>query len=150
MALRELHSINTIFIHCSATPENRDVTVEEIDKWHKKRGWTGIGYHYFVDIWGKTHVGRSLNKVGAHVKNHNTTSIGICYAGGLDEQMQTKDTLTKEQFQAITNLIMSLGTVLQAPLKIKGHNEISKKACPSFNVQNKFRQQQLLLELLYC
>jgi len=149
MALRELNSIDTIYIHCSATPEGKNVTVQEIDSWHKARGWSGIGYHFFVDLQGKIHIGRSLNRVGAHVKNHNVTSIGICYAGGVDEQNEPKDTLNKKQYMAIKNLIMSLGTVFQKSLNIKGHNEVSPKACPSFNVKEKFGKEQLLLDLLY-
>ena len=33
--------INKIIVHCTATPENREVTIEEIDSWHKQRGWSG-------------------------------------------------------------------------------------------------------------
>lgn len=149
MAKRELTTIDTIFIHCSATPETKNVTVEEIDKWHKERGWSGIGYHFYIDLFGKIHLGRSLDRVGAHVKGHNVSSIGICYAGGVDENNSPKDTLNKKQYTAMKNLIMALGTVLQRPLKLKGHNETSTKACPSFDVQEKFRKEQLLLDLLY-
>ena len=43
-----MRTINEIIIHCTATPEGRDVTVDEIDRWHKARGYDGCGYHYVV------------------------------------------------------------------------------------------------------
>lgn len=149
MAKRELDSIHTIFIHCSATPEGRDVKVEEIDKWHRERGFNGIGYHYYVDVWGNVHTGRSIDRVGAHVKGENVNSIGICYAGGIDQDGGAKDTLTPKQFDSIRTLVLSLGEVLQKPLNLRGHNEVSNKACPCFTVKEKFNKEQLLLHMLY-
>lgn len=146
MSIRPLHSIHTIIIHCTATPEDREVTLEEINTWHKARGFDMVGYHYFIDLKGHVHVGRELITVGAHASSYNKRSIGICYAGGCDKDMNPKDTLTQDQYTAMSGLVLALGTVLQKPLKIIGHNEISTKACPSFNVQDKFLGEQLLLE----
>ena len=72
-----MRNINLIIVHCSATPEGRDVSVADIDRWHRERGFDGIGYHYVVYIDGSVHEGRPLNKVGAHCKGHNAHSIGI-------------------------------------------------------------------------
>lgn len=138
MAIRSLATIDTIIIHCSATTPAMDISVEDIDKWHKERGWDMIGYHYFVDLKGDTHQGRSIETIGAHAKGNNHNSIGICYAGGVDENQKPADTLTKSQRDAISNLIISLGLILQKPLKVIGHNELSTKACPSFDVAEKF------------
>ena len=138
MAIRSLATIDTIVIHCAATTPSMDISVEDIDRWHKKRGFDMIGYHYFIDLKGDTHPGRSIEVIGAHAKGNNHNTIGICYAGGLDENKEPADTLTKSQRDAISNLIISLGLILQKPLKVIGHNEISNKACPSFNVADKF------------
>ena len=35
--------IKEIIVHCSATPEGRDFTVADIDRWHRARGIRGIG-----------------------------------------------------------------------------------------------------------
>lgn len=138
MAIRSLATIDTIVIHCSATPPSMDVSAQDIDKWHKARGFDMIGYHYFVDLAGLVHQGRSIDIVGAHAKSNNHNTIGICYAGGVDEDKNPTDTITKTQRDSISNLIISLGLILQKPLKVIGHNELSTKACPSFDVSEKF------------
>ena len=40
-----MRKITEIIIHCSATTEGKDFTVEDIDRWHRQRGFNGIGYH---------------------------------------------------------------------------------------------------------
>lgn len=78
-----MRTITLIIIHCSATPEGKDYTVEDIDRWHKARGWKCIGYHYVIYRDGSIHKGRPDEMVGAHCVNHNKHSIGVCYVGGL-------------------------------------------------------------------
>jgi N-acetylmuramoyl-L-alanine amidase len=92
-----LRKINEIIIHCSATPEGRDVTVEEIRQWHLDRGFNDIGYHYIIDLDGVVHDGRPIEKPGAHCVKHNTHSLSICYIGGTDAHGRAKDTRTLEQ-----------------------------------------------------
>jgi N-acetylmuramoyl-L-alanine amidase len=130
--------IDKIIIHCSATPEGKDISVETIRDWHLKRGWSDIGYHYVIDLDGRVHAGRPIEKTGAHVKGHNTGSIGICYIGGVEQDGKTpKDTRTKEQKAALDNLLFILTDVF-ANVTIHGHNEFSSKACPSFDVQAEY------------
>ena len=80
-----MRKINEIILHCSATPENKNFTVEDITKWHNAKGWDGCGYHYVIHLDGTIHNGRPLQKIGAHCLGHNTNSIGICYIGGVDK-----------------------------------------------------------------
>lgn len=127
-------AINKIIIHCSATPEGRDVKTETIRAWHLKRGWSDIGYHYVIELDGSICEGRPLERTGAHCKGHNTGSIGICYVGGVDEEMNPKDTRTDEQRSALHSLLFDL-TDNFPKATVHGHNEFSSKACPSFNVQ---------------
>ena len=48
-----MRSINEIIIHCSATREGQDIPVETIKKWHTEgRGWTDIGYHFYIELDG--------------------------------------------------------------------------------------------------
>ena len=77
-----MRKITEIIIHCSATTEGMDFTVEDIDRWHRQRGFSGVGYHFVIYLNGSIHAGRPKNKIGAHCKGHNTISIGICYIGG--------------------------------------------------------------------
>lgn len=129
-----MRKIDKIIIHCSATPEGRDVKTETIRQWHLKRGWSDIGYHYVIELDGKIVSGRPLERVGAHCRGENTGSIGICYVGGVNEEMIPKDTRTEAQRAALHSLLFDL-TDNFANATIHGHNEFSSKACPSFNVQ---------------
>lgn len=129
-----MRTINKIIIHCSATPEGRAVTVEEIDSWHKERGFDCIGYHYVIYLDGSIHLGRSIEKVGAHCTNQNKNSIGVCYIGGLEKDCKTpKDTRTDAQRKAMRSLISELKA--QYPnVSVHGHCEFAIKACPCFDV----------------
>ncbi len=101
--------IKEIIIHCSATKEDKDYTVADIDRWHRARGFRKIGYHFVIYRNGDIHVGRSLSEIGAHCKGHNAISIGICYIGGLASDNRTpKDTRTTEQKVALLSLIKFL------------------------------------------
>lgn len=132
-----MRNINLIIVHCSATPEGRNVAVADIDRWHRERGFDGIGYHYVVYIDGSVHEGRPLNKVGAHCKGHNAHSIGICYVGGVDLNGKPKDTRTLAQKDALVNLLMRLKRRFPKAV-IRGHRDFAAKACPSFDATKEY------------
>ena len=132
-----VRKIDTIIIHCSSTPSGRKVTVNDIRSWHKARGWSDIGYHFVIYEDGTVHLGRKIDKVGAHAKGYNTSSVGICYIGGMDAAGKPKDTLNNLQRDAIQALILELKS--SHPItKLIGHNEVSSKECPCFRVSDKF------------
>ena len=88
-----MREINKIIVHCSATREGENYEVAEIRKWHLARGFSDIGYHFYIDLYGEIHKGRDISKIGAHCKGHNRNSIGICYCGGVEADGKTpKDT----------------------------------------------------------
>lgn len=129
-----MRKITKIIVHCSATPEGRAVTVEDIDLWHRERGFDGIGYHFVIYLDGSIHLGRPIEKSGAHCTGQNSNSIGVCYIGGLERDCKTpKDTRTPEQKNALANLLKELKR--QYPdATIHGHCEFVAKACPCFDV----------------
>lgn len=132
-----MREIKEIIIHCSATPEGRNVTVEDIDKWHKERGFKKIGYHYVIYLDGSIHKGREEYEIGAHCTLHNANSIGICYIGGViqkGKKLIAKDTRTPEQKESLLRLLGELLTKYP-DATVHGHNEFANKDCPSFNVQ---------------
>tara|TARA_R100001126_G_C4788580_1_gene130722 strand:- start:89 stop:508 length:420 start_codon:yes stop_codon:yes gene_type:complete len=134
-----MRNIDRIVLHCSATPEGKDYSVETIRDWHVNgRGWSDIGYHYVIRLDGSVELGRPIDKIGAHVKGHNKTTVGVCYIGGCDEDMQPKDTMTEEQACAFEEVVNSVRCLFGKDITIHGHNEYSSKACPSFVVQEKF------------
>lgn len=128
-----MRKINKIIIHCTDTPGGEHFTVEDIDRWHKERGFNCIGYHFVIYIDGSVHKGRNLSQPGAHCKGHNSTSIGICYVGGKGP----KDTRTDAQKKSIIRLVNELKQVFPQAT-VHGHNEFSDKSCPCFDVQKEF------------
>lgn len=129
-----MKKINKIILHCTATPEGRDVTVRDIDSWHRRRGFRKIGYHYVVYLNGHVEMGRAEGEIGAHCVGHNADSIGVCYVGGLDAEGRPKDTRTPSQREALRRLVS--GLLERYPgATVHGHNEFAAKACPCFNVR---------------
>jgi len=130
-----LRRIDMIIIHCSATEAGREYTVGDITDWHKKRGFRTIGYHFLIhtdgSIDGSAEGCRPLSEIGAHAKGYNSHSIGICYIGGL-KNGKPADTRTHEQTESLRLLVKVLSSIF--PSVIIGHNEVSNKACPCFNV----------------
>ena len=151
-----MRTISLLIVHCSATPEGRDYTVQDIDRWHRARGWSGIGYHYVIYRDGTIHAGRPEWQVGAHCRNHNAHSIGICYIGGLSAPADVgrgglpKDTRTPQQKAALRELLRQLKLKYATPPApangcgrgwplIFGHNTFDpSKACPCFDASAEY------------
>lgn len=132
-----MRTITKIILHCTATPEGKFFDKNDVDAWHKQRGWAGIGYHFLILLDGTIQTGRPIEQVGAHVKGQNTASIGIAYVGGCDEHMNAKDTRTLEQKEALQAIVLELQSKFPKAT-IHGHNEFANKACPSFVVADEF------------
>ena len=153
-----MKTIDAIVIHCSATRAGQDVRAADIDKWHKERGYAGIGYNFVIDLDGTVEVGRPLNRNGAHCNtaglsgvSYNKHSIGICYVGGLDAFGNPADTRTDEQKTAMHELVLRL--MDEYPIvEVIGHRDASPdkngdgkitrnewiKQCPCFDVRAEF------------
>lgn len=130
-----MREIDSIILHCSATPEGKDFTVEDIDRWHRQRGFAKIGYHYIIYRDGTVKTGRLVNEAGAHCVGHNLHSIGVCYIGGCTaDGMKSKDTRTPEQQASLQKLLRQLHQEYP-DARLYGHNHFAKKACPSFVVK---------------
>ena len=138
-----MRPVNEIIIHCADTPPSWGGTMtpeqqrDEIRRWHvEERGWSDIGYHYVITRNGVVVQGRSLDRIGAHVKGHNKGTIGICLVGGKGGTAHDKfrENFTKEQDFALRKLIDELKDRFVSINKVSGHNEYAAKACPCFNV----------------
>ena len=134
-----MREINKIIVHCSVTRENENFDVAEIRKWHVEgRGWSDIGYHFYIDLYGQIHKGRDIAKMGAHCKGHNRNSIGICYCGGVEADGKTpKDTRNTEQKEALLCVLRTLKAMYPNAI-IHSHNDFANKACPSFDATNEY------------
>lgn len=130
--------INKIIVHCTATPEGRDVSVDTIRKWHvEDNGWSDIGYHWIITLNGTIEKGRPESKSGAHAKGHNDNSIGVVYVGGCDKNMNPKDTRTVAQKETLRCLLEDLKE-RYPQAQIIGHRDVSSKACPSFDAKSEY------------
>ena len=139
-----MRKINEIIVHCTATRpdwwtgKSAAAKVKEVTRWHLDRGWRDCGYHYLIDRQGHVVTGRPLDRTGAHVKGHNTGTVGISLFGGHGGSAADmfEDNFTEEQDAALRKLIADLQKDHPSIFKISGHNEYSSKACPCFNVRN--------------
>ena len=131
-------TIKELIVHCSATPEGKDYSVDTIRQWHLQRGFSDIGYHYVIYRDGSIHIGRDESIIGAHCTGHNTNSIGVCYIGGCASDGKTpKDTRTTEPKQSLVKLLKELKTKYPQA-SIHGHRDFSSKACPSFDATKEY------------
>lgn len=131
--LSKRKSTEKIILHCSATKEGQNFTVEQIHNMHLRNKWAGIGYNYYIDLNGDIYEGRPEECVGAHTTGYNSVSIGICYCGGLDKKSHPKDTRTPEQIASMIELCKYLHSKYPNAT-FHGHKEFAAKACPCFNV----------------
>lgn len=132
--------INLIVVHCTATEEGKDYTVDWIRKIHKNKGYGDIGYHYVIYRDGSLHLGRDVNLVGAHARNHNTNSVGVVYVGGCPkgDVHHNKDTRTDAQKKTLLALLKKLKT-LYPYAQIVGHKNVNATGCPSFDAKAEYR-----------
>lgn len=116
-----------MFIHCSASdhPDHDDVSV--MDKWHRQRGWSGVGYHFFIKKDGTLQAGRHLERVPAAQAGHNRGTIAICLHG-LNE-----DLFTESQFRTLKQLARDINLSYNGRVTFHGHKEVSAKSCPVFD-----------------
>ena len=132
-----MRTITMIVIHCSATREGTRYPFAECRRDHiANRRFKDIGYHYYIDREGVIWPGRPEQQVGAHCRNHNKHSIGVCYEGGLDRQGRPKDTRTQAQKTAMKCLLEYLREQYPKALVLGHHDLNPAKECPSFDVSS--------------
>ena len=141
MKLSPMKDVKWIVIHCSDTKVSQRVTVNDIDDWHKAKGWVCCGYHWVIYQDGSIHPGRAEKFAGAHVKYYNEHAIGICYIGGKDERGRRADTRTADQKQSLWYLLKEL-KLAYPQAKIVGHRDFPRvsKVCPCFDAQQEYAE----------
>lgn len=118
-----------VIVHCADTPdsETSKFSVSDIERWHKKRKFTEIGYHYYIDRGASIWEGRSLSKQGAGVAGENHDSIHICLEGRFK--------FTEDQIRALMDLYQPLFDKYDIAWdRWFTHNHYSDKSCPGFCV----------------
>lgn len=138
-----------LVLHCTATPEGREVSSDDIRAWHTNpvskggRGWSQVGYTDLIHLNGE--VERLVdNNEDANVdpweitngaKGYNSISRHVVYVGGVVADGKTaKDTRTKAQKAAMEAYVKEFHR-RHPNVRIIGHREVATKDCPSFDVQ---------------
>jgi len=148
-----MRKIDLIVIHCSATREDRTLTQDDLETLHRRRGFNGTGYHYYIRKDGRVVLTRPLERVGAHTKGWNAHSVGVCYEGGLDCHGRPADTRTPAQRATLRLLVHQLLETFPGS-RVCGHRDLSPdrngngeiepeewiKACPCFEVAGLFTE----------
>lgn len=115
-----------IILHHSGTKVD---TPQKIHKAHKRRGFSGIGYHYVVDKEGNVFVGRPIDKIGAHCKHNNKYSVGICLIGDFRYEQPTE-----EQMTSLRLLIFDVLKRYTSIKRILNHRDLMPTICPGVDL----------------
>ena len=128
--MKPLSCVKFIVVHCADTKSGQNVTKRDLHNWHVvERGWSAIGYHYFIKFNGSLHECREDHLQGAHCKAVNDCSLAICLEGGY----KGENNFTRSQKKMLRAILDHLKK--QHPnAAIVGHNHFDDKACPSFDV----------------
>ena len=141
--------LKNLIIHCTATPEGRSVSSNDIRKWHTSpvskggRGWKQVGYTDMIHLDGRIERLVENNEdmmvdpweITNGAQGYNSVSRHVVYVGGVAKDGKTpKDTRTPAQLQAMANYVRDFHRRFPS-VRIIGHREVAAKACPSFDVQ---------------
>ncbi len=141
--------IDTIMVHCTATPAGREVSRADLDAWHRKARFepyidpngrhTYAGYHLLVHINGTYERLRPDAHRGQHCPGHNMNNraVAVCYVGGTDTKGYPADTRTAAQKRTLLTLLRTLRR-RYPNAAIVGHRDYAAKACPSFDARSEY------------
>jgi len=122
LTYRNDYATEYIILHHSEVTNRH--TIEDIHKWHLKKGWAGVGYHYFIDKDGEIFEGRPHWAEGAHAYGYNDQSVGVCFEGDFNkEQMSGRQENAAVMLLSILSLAYEDATVI-------GHGKLADKKCP--------------------
>lgn len=97
-----------------------------VHKSHQNRGWAGIGYHFYITRNGEIYRGRPIDKMGAHITNHNYDSVGVCFEGNYH---QSGAEMPRAQLLSGREVIAYLKG-LYPNARLARHRDLGATACP--------------------
>ncbi len=127
MFTKPSRAVDRVFLHCSASDNAAHDNVATMRRWHKDRGWSDVGYHYFIRKDGQLETGRPVEQTPAAQRGNNRGTIAICLHG-LDE-----DKFTEAQFDTLRAFCIEINNAYGGNLTFHGHREVAAKACPVFD-----------------
>ncbi len=125
-----MRSIDSLIVHHSASPLT--TTTAQIARYHASRFRFGIGYARVIEAGGEVLDGRKIQRVGAHAKGSNTTSIGVCVVGDNTVGGQHWTVAQNRSLEATIRYYLTLYPYL----RIGGHRDTPGAAteCPGLDV----------------
>lgn len=120
-------AVKRVFLHCSASDVAAHDSVVVMDQWHRKRGFSNVGYHFFIRKDGMIEKGRSLENSPAAQRGHNAATIAICLHG------LKREAFTKEQYASLIALARTINQAYGGLVTFHGHCEVAPKECPVFD-----------------
>ena len=126
MFTKPKRKIHRVFLHCSASDHAHHDNVATMKKWHLERGFSDVGYHFFIQKDGTLEYGRDIEKTPAAQKGHNRGTLAICLHGLKEEKF------TQAQFDTLRKLADQIEHNYEN-ISFHGHCEVSAKACPVFD-----------------
>ena len=121
--LSKRSSTKRIILHHAAM----NGSVEAVHNVHKAKGWSGIGYHFYVRKDGKIYRGRPEWAIGAHASGSNYNSLGICAEGNFENE-----TMSDAQKNSIKELVAYLKNKYKITTVVR-HRDVGSTACPGKN-----------------
>jgi len=134
-----MREIKFIVVHCTATQQS--ATIDAIKRyWKENLKWKSFGYHQIIEPNGKITVLASDEKICNGVAGHNSYSLHVSYIGGVDKNNKALDNRTEEQKRALCEVLYGWKRKYPNAI-IQGHKDFEgvKKACPSFNSKDEYK-----------
>ncbi len=122
--LKQMNDVETVKYLVVHHSDSADVPAAEIDNWHRRNGYVGIGYHYVVRSDGSIEKGRPDDKAGAHAQGYNSVSLGVVLTGDF-----TSAVPTAEQMDALEDLLTAL-RVKYPQAQVVRHRDLCATSCP--------------------
>lgn len=130
-----MKGVNSLIIHHSATTTGCSRVFRAFHR--AINGWVDIGYHFVIGNGtlsedGEVEEGRPQWAVGAHAREHNEDTIGICLVGNFSDTYPTE-----EQMKSLGILLKSLLSEYDlSSSSIILHRDLSgcKTECPGKNL----------------
>lgn len=131
-----------LMLHCSATPDYASGwSAKQIVDYHTKvLRWGRPGYSQIIEYDGKAvetwkvdlSDGFQPFEITYGALEYNPVSIHVCYVGGMSkDNTRPLDTRTDGQYETLSKIVKKY--IKEVPnIKVLGHNQVHRKACPCF------------------
>ncbi len=120
MKKRSFKVIDKIISHISDSPYDHHDDISVIRQWHLERGFSDVGYHYFIKRNGEIQGGRSIKRRGADCLGQNYNSVGVCLHGMSGD-------ITQKQFKSLTELVIKLKIRIDGISEVGQHSDYDKR-----------------------